>query len=111
MVLLYGRAGRLTARNGGFRPGQFSRKFDDLPWTKVLLGSGDLSMFAVMARPELEQVCGARSPCSGGAQRVGHSGPSWSGCLVGCTTLLNGCCDCKVNFTELTQSSQVDPAV
>jgi hypothetical protein len=26
MAILYGRAGRLTAKNGGFRPGQYSEK-------------------------------------------------------------------------------------
>ena len=29
MALLYGRAGRLTAKNGGFRPGQYFSKYDE----------------------------------------------------------------------------------
>jgi hypothetical protein len=29
MVLLYGRAGRLTAKNGGFRPGQSPKNAHD----------------------------------------------------------------------------------
>ena len=28
MVLLYGRAGRLTAKNGGFRPGQYEKDLE-----------------------------------------------------------------------------------
>lgn len=33
----------------------FSLHFADLPWTQMLLGSGDLSMFAIMERGQLEE--------------------------------------------------------
>ena len=38
MVLLHGRAGRLTAKNGGFRPGQSTK-------TAVMLTGGRLAFF------------------------------------------------------------------
>ena len=39
----------------------FSLYFVDLPWTQMLLGSGDLSMFAIMERGQLERsVLGVR---------------------------------------------------
>jgi hypothetical protein len=43
MALLYGRAGLLTAKNGGFRPGQVRRlrfKAFDIPWRQITGGEG-----------------------------------------------------------------------
>ena len=37
MVVLYGRAGRLTTKNGGFRPGQESQ------WTPIMCGDTSFS--------------------------------------------------------------------
>jgi hypothetical protein len=43
MAFLYGRAGRLTSKNGGFRPGQFFVGGGMAATTRVgnLLGAGD----------------------------------------------------------------------
>jgi hypothetical protein len=54
MVLLYGRARRLTAKNGGFRPGQSAKK-------DYMLDAGEV--FALLESTTVDGAQRAFRPC------------------------------------------------
>ena len=57
MARLYGRAGRVTAQNGGFRPGQDGRKFQQSRTTQSLVSDhGARSRAGV---PAIEELAGS----------------------------------------------------
>ena len=64
MALLYGHAGRLTAQNGGFRPGQWSRRRGQLLRELFAAEAGwAVRVFAVCAGPTQPVKCGAGLCC------------------------------------------------
>jgi hypothetical protein len=81
MALLYGRAGRLTAKNGGFRPGQSSGSSPArLPWasTRSRLNASAISTSGLCntSGAATRSTAARRSPkASSTTRRLGRSGP------------------------------------
>jgi hypothetical protein len=105
---MYGRAGRLTAQNGGFRPGQWMPEGIEKVWAlrTISLSHQSTDILGPFLVPRL-MTRGFGSACrilSGACMVV-------TVCWLALARNKPGAPPLKVKFTELTQTLQVDAAV